>query len=585
MSELAVDAGRVWRIAGPVVVARGLAGVRLANLVRVGLAGLPGEVIKLSGDEATIQMYEETTGLRAGEPVVDTGVPLEVELGPGLLGQIFDGTQRPLAVLAADGDDPYGNPLIRRGVGVPALNRERRWAFSPRVAVGDRVLAGATLGTVTESVTIEHRILVPPRGGGTVTRVHEGDATVTEPVVWIDEAPVTMLQRWPVRQGRPFARLLPPTTPLVTGQRVIDALFPVALGGAATIPGGFGTGKTVLETSLAKWAHVDVVVYVGCGERGNELTEVLEEFPRLVDPRTGASLMSRTILIANTSNMPVAAREASIYTGITLAEYYRDQGYHVALMADSTSRWGEALREVSGRLEEMPAEEGYPAYLSTRLSEFYERAGAVQCLDGKREGSVTVVGAVSPAGGDFSEPITQNSLRLAGTFWALDTSLARRRHFPAINWTRSYTLYNLTSWFVRETAPDWEEHRVWALDLLQRESSLLEIVQLLGVDSLAPVQRALLVTGRMLRESFLQQSAFDEIDAYCPLGKQLAMLRVIHRADIAMVAAIERGAAPERLGDVPALAGVGRMRSWPPESVEELATDLADRIEKEIEAL
>jgi len=572
-------------VAGPVVVARGLAGVRLANLVRVGEAGLPGEVIKLSGDEATIQVYEETTGIRAGEPVVDTGAPLQVELGPGLLGQIFDGTQRPLTVLAAEGDDPYGNPLIRRGVEVPALDRERIWAFSPSVAVGDRVLEGTTLGTVAESVAIEHRILVPPGLRGTVTRVHRGDATVTEPVVWIDDAPVSMLQRWPVRQARPFARLLPPATPLVTGQRVIDVLFPVALGGAATIPGGFGTGKTVLETSLAKWAHVDVVVYVGCGERGNELTEVLEEFPELVDPRTGASLMSRTILIANTSNMPVAAREASIYTGITLAEYYRDQGYHVALMADSTSRWGEALREVSGRLEEMPAEEGYPAYLSTRLAEFYERAGAVQCLDGEREGSVTVVGAVSPAGGDFSEPITQNSLRLAGTFWALDTSLARRRHFPSINWTRSYTLYDLTGWFVEETAPDWEEHRDWALDLLQRESSLLEIVQLLGVDSLAPEQRALLVTGRMLRESFLQQSAFDEIDAYCPLDKQLAMLRVIHRADTAMVAAVERGVAPERLGVLPVLAGVGRMRSWLPESVDELAADLANRIEKEIEAL
>jgi len=585
MTNLAVATGRVWRVAGPVVVARGLAGVRLANLVSVGDAGLPGEVIKLSGDEATIQVYEETTGIRAGEPVVDTGVPLQVELGPGLLGQIFDGTQRPLTVLAAEGDDPYGNPLIRRGVEVPALDRERIWAFSPSVAVGDRVLEGATLGTVAESVAIEHRILVPPGLRGTVTRVHRGDATVTEPVVWIDDDPVSMLQRWPVRQARPFARLLPPATPLVTGQRVIDVLFPVALGGAATIPGGFGTGKTVLETSLAKWAHVDVVVYVGCGERGNELTEVLEEFPELVDPRTGASLMSRTILIANTSNMPVAAREASIYTGITLAEYYRDQGYHVALMADSTSRWGEALREVSGRLEEMPAEEGYPAYLSTRLAEFYERAGAVQCLDGEREGSVTVVGAVSPAGGDFSEPITQNSLRLAGTFWALDTSLARRRHFPSINWTRSYTLYDLTGWFVEETAPDWEEHREWALDLLQRESSLLEIVQLLGVDSLAPAQRALLVTGRMLRESFLQQSAFDEIDAYCPLDKQLAMLRVIHRADTAMVAAVERGVAPERLGVLPVLAGVGRMRSWLPDSVDERATDLANRIEKEIEAL
>ena len=372
------DTGEIWRIAGPVVVARGLEGVRLYNVVRVGEAALPGEVIRLDGDRATIQVYEGTAGLRIGEPVLDTGHPLEVELGPGLLGRIFDGTQRPLEVLARDGDDPFGRPLLPRGVDVPALDRERSWTFEPRVAEGAAVAPGDLLGVVAETAALEHRILVPPHVSGLVTAIRSGPARLEEPVVWIDDRPVAMLSRWPVRDPRPIGARLDPSTPLITGQRAIDVLFPIARGGAATIPGGFGTGKTVLQQSLAKWAHADVVVYVGCGERGNELTEVLQEFPALVDPRTGASLMERTILIANTSNMPVAAREASIYTGITVAEYFRDQGYHVALMADSTSRWGEALREVSSRLEEMPAEEGYPAYLSSRLAEFYERAGAVR---------------------------------------------------------------------------------------------------------------------------------------------------------------------------------------------------------------
>jgi len=576
--------GEIWRVAGPVVVARGLPGVRLYNVVRVGEMALPGEVIRLDGERATIQVYEDTAGLRPGEPVVDTGRPLEVELGPGLLGRIFDGTQRPLEVLARVGDDPLGRPMLPRGVDVPALDRERAWPFEPRVAEGDAVEPGDVLGVVAETVAFEHRILVPAGAGGTVTAVRSGPTRLDEPVAWIEGEPVTLLQRWAVREPRPFARRLEATTPLVTGQRAIDVLFPIARGGAATIPGGFGTGKTVLEQSLAKWAHADVVVYVGCGERGNELTEVLEEFPELVDPRTGASLMERTILIANTSNMPVAAREASIYTGITLAEYFRDQGYHVALMADSTSRWGEALREVSGRLEEMPAEEGYPAYLSARLAEFYERAGAVRCLgSAESEGSVTVVGAVSPAGGDFSEPITQHSLRLAGTFWALDTTLARQRHFPAIDWNRSYTLYDLTGWFRQEVATDWEEHRAWARELLGRESELLDVVQLLGTDSLAPPQRVILRTGRLLREDFLQQSAFDERDAYCDLQKQIAMLRTIRRAHEALVAAVARGASAEDASAMPTLADVARMRDWPPDEAEERAEALAERIERELE--
>jgi V/A-type H+-transporting ATPase subunit A len=511
---------------------------------------------------------------------------LQVELGPGLLGTIFDGTQRPLTTLAATADDPVGKPMIPRGAAAAALDRARTWLFEPAVEPGDQVAAGDRLGVVQETEAFQHRILVPPGLAGTVTHVRGGEAGVDDPIAWIDDEPVTMLSRWPVRTARPAARRLALDTPLVTGQRSIDTLFPLARGGAATIPGGFGTGKTMLEQSLAKWAHADVIVYVACGERGNELTEMLAEFPQLADPRTGSSLMERTIIVANTSNMPVAAREASIYTGITLAEYYRDQGYDVALLADSTSRWGEALREVSSRLEEVPAEEGYPAYLSTRLAEFYERAGAVVCLgSGEPTGSVSIVGAVSPAGGDFSEPITQHSLRLAGTFWGLDTHLARRRHFPAIDWKRSYTLYELDSWFDREIDPGWHVERAWALDLLQREGALLEIVQLLGADSLAAAERVVLQSGRLLREDFLQQSAFDEIDAYCSLTKQHAMLRVLHAAHEAMAAAVARGASVDALPAVPALREVALMRSWPDEDVAERAHALIERIQTELEEL
>jgi V/A-type H+-transporting ATPase subunit A len=500
-----------------------------------------------------------------------------------LLGSIFDGTQRPLTVLARAGENPWGRPMIPRGLSEPALDRQRMWEFEPAVGTGDTVGAGDTLGTVQETAQFTHRILVPPGSAGTVTDVRNGSVRIDDPVVWIDGRPLTMLSRWPVRHPRPATGRLGLDTPFVSGQRSIDTLFPLARGGTATIPGGFGTGKTVLEQSLAKWGHADVIVYVACGERGNELTEVLDEFPQLTDPRTGASLMERTILVANTSNMPVAAREASIYTGITIAEYFRDQGYHVALMADSTSRWGEALREVSSRLEEMPAEEGYPAYLATRLAEFYERAGAVVCLGrDKRLGSVSIVGAVSPAGGDFSEPITQHSLRLAGTFWGLDTTLARQRHFPSINWNRSYTLYELDAWFDGEVAEGWSAQRAWALELLQRESSLLEIVQLLGTDSLAPAERVVLESGQLLREDFLQQSAFDEVDAYCTLGKQYAMLRVIHAAHEAMGAVIARGIPVDLLGEAVSLREIARMRSWPDTEAVERADGLIERIHTEL---
>jgi V/A-type H+/Na+-transporting ATPase subunit A len=578
--------GQIWRVAGPVVVARGLQGARLYNVVRVGRSALPGEIIRLDRDLATIQVYESTAGLCVGEPVADTGRPLEVELGPGLLGHIFDGTQRPLEALARLGSDPAGRPHLPRGGSHAPLDRDRSWTFEARVAEGDPVAAGDILGVVDETPAFQHRILAPPGVSGTVTQVHDGPSHVEDPVVWIDGNPVSMLSRWPVRDPRPVDARLDTATPLITGQRVIDVLFPIARGGAATIPGGFGTGKTVLQQSLAKWAHADVVVYVGCGERGNELTEVLQDFPQLVDPRTGSSLMERTIIIANTSNMPVAAREASIYTGVTIAEYFRDQGQHVALMADSTSRWGEALREVSSRLEELPAEEGYPAYLASRLAEFYERSAAVRCLGSdRREGSLSIIGAVSPPGGDFSEPITQHTLRLAGTFWALDTALARSRHFPAIDWNRSYTLYDLAAWFDREVAPDWEEHRAWARQLLQREAQLIEVVQLVGADTLAAPERVLLRTGRLLREDFLQQSSFDETDAYCAPTKQLAMLRVIKAVDEAMREAVARDVILERVTTARCVTAVARMRGWPPDQAQENAAALVKRVHDELGSL
>jgi len=597
MNESSHRTGRVTRVAGPVVAAAGLEDVRLYDVVRVGEMGLIGEVIRLSGDPsagqalATIQVYEDTSGLKIGEPVVNTGAPLVADLGPGLLGSVYDGLQRPLEDLAA-----ATGSFLERGVAASPLPLEKRWPFMPCVTLGQRVGPGDVLGVVPESQTIEHRLLVPPGVSGRVIAVRAGDFTVQEPVIALDveengqagQRELTLMQKWPVRRPRPYQAKLDPDQPLISGTRIIDTFFAVAKGGAAIIPGGFGTGKTVTEHSLARWAEADVVVYVGCGERGNEMTEVLEEFPTLEDPRHGAPLMARTILIANTSNMPVAAREASIYTGVTIAEYYRDMGYDVVLLADSTSRWGEALREISGRLEEMPGEEGYPAYLATRLSEFYERSGRVTCLGSNgpgRSGSVTVVGAVSPPGGDFSEPMTQNSLRVVGTFWALDYDLSRRRHFPSINWTRSYTLYSLGTWYAKEVAPDWSDLVREAMALLQREVELLEIVQLVGPDALAESQRTVLAVARMLREDFLQQSAYHEIDRFCPLSKAYGMLRAIIAFYRGAVAAIDAGVSLERITALPVVAEIARMKEWPVAEAEGKLRALIQRIEAEFLSL
>lgn len=586
--ELGNPSGKVFRIAGPVVGAIGLDRVRLYDVVLVGELALVGEVIRLSGDLAIIQVYEDTSGVRIGEPVVNTGLPLVSQLGPGLLGSVYDGLQRPLKVIAASTGD-----FIRRGVQAPPLPEEAVWTFTPHISKGDRVGPGDLLGVVPETKTIEHRILVPPGRRGKVIETRSGETRLNDVVVKIESSEnhhkelfeITLVQRWPVRQPRPIQTRLPPKSPLISGTRVIDAFFPVAKGGSAIIPGGFGTGKTVVEHSLARWADADVVVYVGCGERGNEMTEVLEEFPVLEDPRTGAPLMERTVLIANTSNMPVAAREASIYTGITIAEYYRDMGYAVLLLADSTSRWGEALREISGRLEEMPGEEGYPAYLAARLAEFYERSGRVICLGGReseekarRIGSVTVVGAVSPPGGDFSEPMTQNSMRVAGTFWALDYSLSRSRHFPAIHWIPSYSLYDLKEWYQKQVAPDWGDLITEAMALLQREVELLEIVQLVGPDALAETERAVLASARMLREDFLQQSAYHEIDRYCPIEKAYWMLKLIMEFHQLAQAAIQSNVSLDRITSMPVITEIGRMKELQPEKAEKTIRALQDRV-------
>lgn len=577
------DVGRVIRVAGPVVVAEGLSRARVYNVVKVGRRGLVGEVIRLMEGETVIQVYEETAGLQVGSTVVDTNRPMSVELGPGLIGGVFDGVQRPLPLLARGSKGPFSEPFVRRGIEIPALDRDRTWPVDHAVAEGDEVAPGDILATIQETAAIEHRILVPPEMGGVVTGLGADEVRIEDPVVWIDDVALTALAVWPVRQRRPVARRLDPTVPLVTGQRVCDTLFPVARGGSTTLPGGFGTGKTVLEQTIARHVDADVIVFIGCGERGNELAEVLEEFPELVDPRSGAPLIERTVIIANTSNMPVAAREASIYTGLTVAEYYRDQGYDVAVLADSTSRWGEALREVSSRLEELPGEEGFPAYLPSRLAEFYERAGAAVMLGkDEREGSVSIVGAVSPPGGDFSEPVTQYSLRLAGTFWALDADLARRRHYPAIHWTRSYSLYNTDEWFDENVASDWSEQRGWAQELLGRAEELQGIVQLLGADALAPEERVTFIVAQMLREDFLQQSAYDEVDAYCPLEKQAWMLRVVKHFHDDAVSRVREGASVESLTGVEVLADIARMRFWPDDEVETRAKELLDRIDREV---
>ena len=535
--------GVLKRISGPVVTAVGL-DAHMYDVVKVGNEELMGEVIKIQGESVIIQVYEDTDGIRPGEPVENTGLSLAVELGPGLLTSIYDGIQRPLEVLV----DKMGN-FIERGVSAPGLSHEKKWEFVPTVKAGDVVKAGDILGTVQET-NIVHKVMVPPNAkGGKIKKISGGSFTVDETIcVLEDGTEITMLQRWPVRVPRPVKEKLNPDIPLITGQRILDGLFPIAKGGTAAIPGPFGSGKTVTQQQLAKWSDSEIVVYIGCGERGNEMTEVLTEFPELEDPKTGRPLMERTVLIANTSNMPVAAREASVYTGITIAEYFRDMGYDVSLMADSTSRWAEAMREISSRLEEMPGEEGYPAYLAARLSEFYERAGRVINLN-ETDGSVSVIGAVSPPGGDFSEPVTQNTLRIVKVFWALDAKLSQRRHFPAINWLNSYSLYldALNEWYDREVSPEWNPLRAWAMAVLQKEAELQEIVQLVGSDALPDEEQITIEVARMIREIFLQQNAYDPVDTYCSMSKQYDMLKAIRfYADLARSAQTS-GVTPQQI--------------------------------------
>ena len=520
--------GRIIKVSGPLVVAEGMEEANIYDVVKVGEKKLIGEIIEMRGDKASIQVYEETTGIGTGDPVITTGEPLSLELGPGLIESMFDGIQRPLDAF----EKAANSPFLVRGIAVNALNREKVWTFVPTVKEGDEVEAGDVIGTVQETAVVLHKIMVPYGVEGTVKEIKSGDFTVVDTVCIIETAKgdreVQLMQKWPARKGRPFASKLKPDAPMTTGQRVIDTFFPVTKGGAAAVPGPFGAGKTVTQHQIAKWGDAEIVVYVGCGERGNEMTDVLNEFPELIDPKTGQSLMKRTVLIANTSNMPVAAREASIYTGITIAEYFRDMGYSVSIMADSTSRWAEALREMSGRLEEMPGDEGYPAYL--RLAEYYERAGRVICLgkDG-REGAVTAIGAVSPPGGDISEPVTQSTLRIVKVFWGLDAQLAYKRHFPAINWLSSYSLYadTVDTYFNREVAPDWSELRMEAMALLQEEASLEEIVRLIGIDALSAQDRLKLEVAKSIREDYLQQNSFHEVDTYTSLEKQYRMLKLV----------------------------------------------------------
>ncbi|RNI14572.1 ATP synthase subunit A [Methanohalophilus sp. RSK] len=529
--------GEIYRVAGPVVTVTGIK-PKMYDVVKVGHEGLMGEVIRIEGEKATVQVYEDTSGIKPGEPVANTGMPLSVELGPGLLESIYDGIQRPLEVLQQKMGD-----FIERGVTANGLTREKKWEFTPIVSKGDSVEGGDIIGVVQETPNLEHKIMVPPRKSGTVEDIKSGKFVVDETVcVLSDGSELSLMQKWPVRDPRPVGKKLSPTRPLVTGQRILDGMFPVAKGGTAAIPGPFGSGKTVTQQQLAKWSDTDIVVYIGCGERGNEMADVLNEFPELEDPKTGRPLMERTVLIANTSNMPVAAREASVYTGITIGEYYRDMGYDVSLMADSTSRWAEAMREISSRLEEMPGEEGYPAYLSARLSEFYERAGAVHSLAGL-DGSITVIGAVSPPGGDFSEPVTQNTLRIVKVFWALDAKLSQKRHFPAIDWLSSYSLYNdrLAGWFTENVGSDWNELRDNAMDILQEEAELQEIVQLVGSDALPEDQQLTLEIARMLREYFLQQNAFHPVDTFCPFDKQYKLLKSVSRFGEKAIDKMENG--------------------------------------------
>lgn len=580
--------GKISKIAGPLVVATGMREANMFDVVRVSDSKLIGEIIEMHGDRASIQVYEETSGLGTGEPVESTGEPLSVELGPGLIEGIFDGIQRPLEKIR----ELVGNSLVR-GVEVPALDREKKWHFVPKVKAGDKVVGGDILGTVQETEIVEHRIMVKPGVVGTVKSIAGGDYTVTEQIGSIEtangeELPVTLMQKWPVRRGRPFEKKLAPNVPLVTGQRVVDTLFPIAKGGVAAIPGPFGSGKTVTQHQLAKWAEADIVVYIGCGERGNEMTDVLNEFPELIDPHTGKSLMERTVLIANTSDMPVAAREASIYTGITIAEYFRDMGYSVALMADSTSRWAEALREMSGRLEEMPGEEGYPAYLGSRLAQFYERAGRVISLgsDG-REGALSVIGAVSPPGGDISEPVSQATLRIVKVFWGLDSALAYKRHFPAINWLTSYSLYadSLGSWFNENVSDEWTTLRARLMALLSDEASLDEIVKLVGMDALSPTDRLKMETARSIREDFLHQLAFHEVDTYSSLRKQYLMMKLVLRFYDGSLDALKKGADIEKLVSIPSRESIGRFKYVPEKDIEDTYKTVCAAIDSEIKAV
>jgi len=580
--------GKIIKIAGPVVVAEGMRGSMMYEVVRVGEERLMGEIIELEGNKATIQVYEETAGLKPGEPVKGTGAQLSVELGPGILKQMYDGVQRPLEVIR----DETGT-FIKRGVDVPSLDREKKWDFTPLVKKGDRVVEGDFLGEVPETELIMHKIMVPPGISGEVVEIaKEGKYTVEETIAVIKTAEgkkeVKLMQRWPVRRGRPFKEKLDPSEPLLSGQRIIDTFFPVAKGGTASIPGPFGAGKTVMGHQLAKWSDAHVFIYIGCGERGNEMTEVLEEFPHLEDPKTGKPLMERTVLIANTSNMPVAARDASVYTGITLGEYYRDMGYSVALMADSTSRWAEAMREISGRLEEMPGEEGYPAYLASRLANFYERAGRVITLgSNERIGSLTVIGAVSPPGGDFSEPVTQNTLRITKVFWALDASLADRRHFPAINWLRSYSLYldSISTWWKDNVGENWLELRNKAMALLQKEAELQEIVQLVGPDALPEKERIVLEGARVIREDFLQQNAFHDVDTYCSASKQYKMLEVMLEFYDLANDAVSRGVAAKEIAELEVKDDIARLKYVPEEKVDEAIAEIRSKMKAQIEAL
>ena len=580
--------GKIVKVSGPLVVATGMQEANMADVVRVGKQRLIGEILNMTGDAASIQVYEETSGLGPGAEVVTTGAPLSVELGPGLIENIYDGIQRPLEVIR----EVSGSNNLPRGVEVPALNREKKWEFTPAVKPGDKVVGGDVLGTVQETDSILHKIMLPPKMKGTIVSIQSGSFTVTEPVYVLQQedgsqVELPMMQKWPVRVGRPYKHKYPPTIPLQSGQRIVDTFFPVAKGGTAAIPGPFGSGKTVMQHALAKWSDVDLVVYIGCGERGNEMTDVLREFPELVDPRTGQSLMKRTVLIANTSDMPVAAREASIYTGITIAEYFRDMGYAVAVIADSTSRWAEALREMSGRLEEMPGEEGYPAYLSSRLAQFYERAGSVACIGSDdRRGSLTAVGAVSPPGGDLSEPVSQATMRIVKVFWALDSSLAYRRHFPAINWLNSYSLYldSLKPWYDEHLGKEFLQNREWAMGVLQEEANLNEIVQLVGKDSLSAADQITLETAKMIREDFLQQNSFVDIDSYSEYDRQARMLALIREYDSRCRSASERGGAIADLFAIPVREKIGRAKSVPADEYREAYAAMDREMEEELEA-